>query len=127
MLVIAGILQFIGVIIKNHFLIMPYILTSICRTVAISIFFYMSVVIAGSTHLPTALEFILFMTFGFFAVYGIIINIVLYRKLRAKYILEFRANKMAEPSMKYSELEVERDTETQTKLQIDKIKSKEKK
>lgn len=63
----------------------------------------------------TILEFVLFMLLGFFCFYGIVTNIVLYRKLRTKYYMAKVENLLADPSLKYSELVMDRDDEVQSK------------
>lgn len=99
---IPSILHFIGLYKKNHFLLIPYVITTAFLRIplVILLLFCLIVLTNSSEHIETYI----FIAYLFASTYFLITNIILYNKLSSKYNLELRASRMGEPIMKYSEL-----------------------
>lgn len=102
----AIILQFIGLIRKNHFLLIPYLTTSfaILFLTTYVLVLYLITVRSIFLHIEEYLVLGFLISETYFAIY----NIILYRKYSQKYNLELTALRMFEPTVKFSELVNER-------------------
>lgn len=102
-LITTSIMQLIGLLRKNHFLLIPYILTTTTKILYAVSIIYILFIFTGF-HIIREKQFYFILFYIFATIYFIIANCILYMKFSKKYNLELRASKLSEPAMTYSEL-----------------------
>lgn len=114
---VGYILQIIGLIFKNHFLIIPGLITVFCRLfVNINSLFYYYIFWLEEKHEEVAdeeeeeyrkdmfLDIIILIVYCLISFYYIVLAMVWYNKLSTKYHLELRAKRFGEPALNYASL-----------------------
>lgn len=124
LLIVGYILQIIGLIVKNHFLIIPGLLAVLARSITNLeyLYYYFKFLNENNFNSPEEEEennyfylgFIYAIIYCLISVYYIVLSMVWYHKISAKYHLELRAKRFGEPALNYATLaDVDRNYENE--------------
>lgn len=100
--VISDILYLIGLIIRNHFLLLPFIITSIIRTLVILFLLFSLYSLFGASITAVITEVCVMIVYNIATIYIFGINIVMFRRFSGNYYERIRVDKIEEPVVSFT-------------------------